>query len=409
MKTSLLEWFGAKYVIYSVLVKGALESCVGVVVTTAIVVFAVELVLRLLRVRPRLRITAWLSVLVTLCVARYSPSHFVLYPNDGFGLVLASWLTRLRAVSLDTWAPLHLFVLLGFYFAGVIVYLVCLRLAQKHFRAKRLPSLALEASPAGLLNEIKARGICVKVVADACPEAIGQTIILPTQAMTWTPQTLETVLRHELSHIRRNHFWLLAAALVPLLLMPYNLPLIWAVLQLRKQCEFDCDNETAKAQGIDAYSDAFAEVRQTLTANREHHGIFRFPAVAERIAKLRTTNVSVPSWQLSIVLAVCLCLFVGSAWAFLNALKAPTIKLQLTAHPLCGYAYYIRVKGGWRYLCHTGVIGRLGIAPAGQETLLAARISRSEMPSKLFGNLRRTTYVVPDFIPDTFQNVNIIP
>ncbi|MFC4992958.1 M56 family metallopeptidase [Rubritalea tangerina] len=95
------------------------------------------------------------------------------------------------------------------------------------------------------------------------------TILLPTHARTWDPATLEMVLLHEMSHIKRHDLWITQIAQITCILHWMN-PLIWILKKrLRHQTEFAVDASVI-ARGADAksYINALCNVAESISNNK---------------------------------------------------------------------------------------------------------------------------------------------
>jgi len=140
-----------------------------------------------------------------------------------------------------------------------------------------------------------ARGIEVRRVpkvlesdAVALPFVCGAwhpTVVLPVSAIDWTKQRLETVLLHEMAHVRRHDVAWRAVADVACALNWFN-PLVWiASARLRSDAELACDT-AAVIGGVSA--DAYA--RELLGLARLFNGarLLRHTVGISGSASLRT-------------------------------------------------------------------------------------------------------------------------
>lgn len=76
------------------------------------------------------------------------------------------------------------------------------------------------------------------------PAVVGlfrPTIVLPRRALDLHADEMALVLEHEREHVRARDPWLLALATVLVVAFPWNLPLVWQALRLRRAVELDCD------------------------------------------------------------------------------------------------------------------------------------------------------------------------
>jgi TonB family protein len=99
-------------------------------------------------------------------------------------------------------------------------------------------------------------GVPALISRDIGPAVVGfrdPAIVLPAWVLELDPAQREMVVAHELEHLVEGDSRLLAAALVAIVLMPWNLPLCWQVRRLRKATELDCDTRVVEG-GRDALS-----------------------------------------------------------------------------------------------------------------------------------------------------------
>lgn len=103
------------------------------------------------------------------------------------------------------------------------------------------------AWPAALLA-----GTEVLVSEDTGPALAGliaPSIVVPVWLRHAPPETQRHVIAHERAHLAAGDTLLLAAALLPVIVLPWNLPLWWQLRQLRRAIEIDCDRRVL-ATGI---------------------------------------------------------------------------------------------------------------------------------------------------------------
>lgn len=96
----------------------------------------------------------------------------------------------------------------------------------------------------------------VLVAPTAGPAVVGllrPRIVLPARCRELADRELQLILQHEEEHLRARDPLLLATALVPLVLMPWNPAFWWAFLRLRTALEVDCDRRVL-ARGARASS-----------------------------------------------------------------------------------------------------------------------------------------------------------
>lgn len=87
-------------------------------------------------------------------------------------------------------------------------------------------------------------GTRVLVSRDTGPAVAGLLrpfVVVPAWVLEAEPEVREMVVGHEREHLRAGDSRLLAAGLLAVALMPWNLPLWWAVRRLRLAAELDCD------------------------------------------------------------------------------------------------------------------------------------------------------------------------
>jgi bla regulator protein BlaR1 len=139
----------------------------------------------------------------------------------------------------------------GALIAGLFVSCVLLALRRRRWRT------------AEVLGEhvYIAQGLGPAVVGFLSPR-----IVLPPWVLDSPPATQAMVLAHEQQHIAARDPQLLAAALLVLVIMPWNLPLWWQLRRLRHAIEVDCDGRVL-AQGRDAvmYGECLLDVGTRLS------------------------------------------------------------------------------------------------------------------------------------------------
>ena len=109
-------------------------------------------------------------------------------------------------------------------------------------------------------------GVPVYIAEKAGPAVVGllrPRIVVPEWLLKASSSRQLMVITHEQSHLKAHDPQLLTAALVLLVLMPWNLPLWWQLHRLRYAIEVDCDNRVLKA-GLDTgqYGETLIEVSQ---------------------------------------------------------------------------------------------------------------------------------------------------
>jgi beta-lactamase regulating signal transducer with metallopeptidase domain len=88
-------------------------------------------------------------------------------------------------------------------------------------------------------------GLDVMVVDALGPAVVGlwrPTIVVPRWAIGVPAHERALILRHEREHLAAGDALLLGGAMLPLVLMPWNLPLWWLHRRLRNAIEIDCDS-----------------------------------------------------------------------------------------------------------------------------------------------------------------------
>jgi len=93
-------------------------------------------------------------------------------------------------------------------------------------------------------------------------------ILLPSHCKTWSAETLEMVILHELGHLKRRDLWSIGLANLCCALHWYN-PFVWKLKRrFLNQCEFACDAEVLSA-GADkkVYIHALCDVAQLASPN----------------------------------------------------------------------------------------------------------------------------------------------
>ena len=97
-------------------------------------------------------------------------------------------------------------------------------------------------------------GVPVYVAPDVGPAVVGlfrPRIVVPAWLSDLAPAQQALVIAHETVHLEARDPQVLAAALCLLLCAPWNVPLWWQVLRLRRAIEVDCDAGVLRS-GVDA-------------------------------------------------------------------------------------------------------------------------------------------------------------
>jgi beta-lactamase regulating signal transducer with metallopeptidase domain len=123
----------------------------------------------------------------------------------------------------------------------------------------------------------------VLLARDAGPAVFGlrrASIVLPEWVAAAPPQVQRMIVLHEAEHARAGDHVLLAFAPLALVLLPWNLPLWWAVHRLRLAVELDCDRRVL-ARGVPAreYGSLLLDIVG---------GAARLPTAAAALAEPRT-------------------------------------------------------------------------------------------------------------------------
>ena len=104
----------------------------------------------------------------------------------------------------------------------------------------------------------------VRVSEDVGPAVVGflrGEIVVPAWTLDLPPERREMLLAHEREHLRARDPLLLLAALIALVMMPWNVALWWQVRRLRLAVEMDCDRRVLRHGGdIRAYGALLIEV-----------------------------------------------------------------------------------------------------------------------------------------------------
>jgi beta-lactamase regulating signal transducer with metallopeptidase domain len=237
--------------------------------------------------------------LVSLVVPHWSPAA-LFGPRATF--LSTGWTTSLDPWLLPAWAAGAALCT-----AGVIARV--LRLARLAARCDEIGDGAL----ADMVLDISAEyrlAYPVTILRDESGTLLGTCgvaprVIVPRLADTWDAERLESVLRHELAHVRRRD-WLIQTAAESVRALYWFNPLVWiACRMLRIDGEHACDAEVIRA-GVDGHVYA-AHLVDVARALRPQNA--RWPAAAmtgastlERrvraILRVRAPRVSRP-WTLA--------------------------------------------------------------------------------------------------------------
>jgi beta-lactamase regulating signal transducer with metallopeptidase domain len=107
---------------------------------------------------------------------------------------------------------------------------------------------------------------CVGIAPDTGPAVVGllrPTIVIPQWVLGRAASEQALILAHEQSHLEAHDPLLLTAALVAVMLMPWNIPLWWQLQRLRHAIEVDCDARVlCCGHDTQTYGEALIEVAQ---------------------------------------------------------------------------------------------------------------------------------------------------
>lgn len=107
---------------------------------------------------------------------------------------------------------------------------------------------------------------CVGISPDIGPAVVGllrPTIVIPRWVLDKNAREQQLIVAHEASHLQARDPLLLTAALVALVLMPWNPALWWQLHRLRHAIEVDCDARVLDAgNDTQIYGEALIEVGQ---------------------------------------------------------------------------------------------------------------------------------------------------
>jgi bla regulator protein BlaR1 len=164
----------------------------------------------------------------------------------------------------------------------------------------------------------KLLGRSVLLSADVGPAIVGflrPYIVIPAWVHSAPPQTQRAVIAHEYGHLEANDPQLLTAALLALVLVPWNLPLWWQLHRLRHAIEVDCDARVIRS-GHDAvvYSETLIAVGERQSAYvGAIAAMSESPSLLEQRIKIMLGEPA-RWWKVSAALLVSLSLaFVGAA------------------------------------------------------------------------------------------------
>jgi len=106
----------------------------------------------------------------------------------------------------------------------------------------------------------------VLIAPDVGPAVVGllrPCIVVPTWLLQESATHQQAVLAHEQSHLDARDPQMLTVALCLLIFMPWNLPLWWQLLRLRRAIEVDCDARVLRSgQAMTQYCETLIRVGQ---------------------------------------------------------------------------------------------------------------------------------------------------
>jgi hypothetical protein len=162
----------------------------------------------------------------------------------------------------------------------------------------------------------------VLVSPDAGPAVVGlwsPRVVLPEWALRLSERERELMLAHEEQHVRAGDPALLTAALVAVLVAPWNLALWWQWRRLRLAVEIDCDARVL-AQGRSA--PAYGELLLRVGGRRSVHvlGVAAFGEPSSFLeSRIRRMLARVPRWRWAGVAAA----MIVAIGAIVGACEAP--------------------------------------------------------------------------------------
>lgn len=109
-------------------------------------------------------------------------------------------------------------------------------------------------------------GVPVLVTDSGGPATVGvfrALVLLPRWVLAMPARQRQYVVRHEDEHRRSHDARMLFLASLPLILVPWNLPLWWHLRRLRLAVELDCDRRVVRALGdVPAYASMLLKVAE---------------------------------------------------------------------------------------------------------------------------------------------------
>lgn len=160
-------------------------------------------------------------------------------------------------------------------------------------------------------ERVEVHGQQVYVAENVGPAVIGffrPCIVLPRWIVSSAHGGIDAVLAHEREHVEAGDPHLLLASLVFIVAMPWNLPLWWVVLRLRRAIEVDCDARVVKG-GRDAV--AYGSLLLDLNQRKDGTSLAAI-ALTERHSFLETRirimlAARNPAWRWAAAALACVC------------------------------------------------------------------------------------------------------
>jgi beta-lactamase regulating signal transducer with metallopeptidase domain len=267
------------------------------------------LALRALAPRAALRHLAWVMVFAGLLalpvlMTMITPQMAIRLPAPGAPAAVVN--EAVQAPVTITHAALPLLTLSNLLLAAAAVWLggVLWVALQSLWAAAGLDALRrrgtiYDTSPLKLPARISGERRWQLRLSEDCPGPMTwgihkATIMLPWAALRWTPQRLDTVLRHELAHVRRRDSLMQALALATCALY-WPSPLVWkALAALRREAEVAADDAVI-ASGVRP-SDYASELLELAREWRGQRQVFAGMAMAapaaltERVQSILSPN-----------------------------------------------------------------------------------------------------------------------
>jgi len=191
--------------------------------------------------------------------ARSAPTVFALRSMASPALAPARWMSGVTDAAAPSLPRADLFLLTAWAYtsAALIAWLFisCVHLA---WRRRKWQSTEL----------LGARVFIAHGLGPAVVGFLKPSIVLPPWILSSSRPTQSLVLAHERQHVAARDPQLLAAAILLLVVMPWNLPVWWQLRRLRHAIEVDCDARVL-AQGRDAveYGECLLDVGTRLSTS----------------------------------------------------------------------------------------------------------------------------------------------